>query len=47
MTNEIKLLMLHQRLSKLRASEKNIKCPGVCRKIRRKIRNLGGCADEN
>lgn len=47
MTNEIKLVMLNQRYSRLRASEKNIKCPGVCRKIMRKIRNLGGNVSED
>ena len=47
MTNEIKLVMLTQRYDRLRASDKNIKCPGVCRKIARKIRNLGGNVNEN
>lgn len=46
MTNKIKLSMLKQRYARLRASEKNIKCPGVCRKIARKIRHLGGSVDE-
>lgn len=46
MTNEIKMIMLKQRYARLRASEKNIKCPGVCRKIARKIRHLGGAVED-
>lgn len=35
-----KLTLMKQRLQKLEGTEKNIKCPGVARKLRREIRNL-------
>lgn len=35
-----KLALMKQRLQKLEGTEKNIKCPGVVRKLRREIRNL-------
>lgn len=40
MTNELKLSILKLRYSKLCGSAKNIKCPGVVRKLARQIRNL-------
>lgn len=35
-----KLALMKQRLQKLEGTEKNIKCPGVVRGIRREIRVL-------
>lgn len=40
MTKEEKLMLLKDRYNKLAASPKNIKCPGVRRKLERQIRNL-------
>lgn len=40
MNKECKLALLKDRLSVLERSEKNVKCPGVVRKIKRQIRNL-------
>lgn len=40
MTREVKLAIVKGRYAKLAGSDKNIKCPGVLRKIRREIRNL-------
>lgn len=40
MTKEEKLVILKDKYSKLYGSPKNIKCPGVVRKIARQIRNL-------
>ena len=40
MTTEAKKNMLERRIAKLKGSEKNIKCPGVLRKLNRKLRNL-------
>lgn len=40
MLKEHKLALLKNRLSVLEGTEKNIKCPGVTRKIRRQIRNM-------
>ena len=40
MSKEYKLASLKDRLSILERSEKNVKCPGVVRKIKRQIRNL-------
>lgn len=40
MTNEAKLTIAKGRYARLAGSEKNIKCPGVLRKVRRQIRNL-------
>lgn len=43
MTNEQKLNALKVRLNVLKGrGEKNLDCPGVLRKINRKIRNLEG-----
>ena len=39
MTKEEKLKLLKDRYSKLNNSPKNIKCPGVVRKLARQIRN--------
>lgn len=41
MTKEIRLAILKNRLATLEMNGKNIKSPGVVRKIRRQIRNLG------
>lgn len=35
-----KLALVENRLANLRQSPKNIKCPGVCRKLTRQVRNL-------
>lgn len=43
MTKENILALKKNRLITLSGNEKNIKCPGVCRKIRREIRNLEKC----
>jgi len=40
MTKEEKLMLLKDRYNKLAASPKNIKTPGVRRKLERQIRNL-------
>lgn len=40
MTNADKLLQKKNRLVLLEDSPKNIKCPGVLRKLRREVRNL-------
>lgn len=40
MTNADKLLQKKNRLALLEDSSKNIKCPGVLRKLRREVRNL-------
>jgi len=40
MTKEEKLAILKDKYSKLYNSPKNIKCPGVVRKLARQIRNL-------
>ena len=40
MNREAKLELVRGRYASLAGSEKNIKCPGVLRKIRRQIRNL-------
>ena len=40
-----KLALLKDRLSVLERTEKNIKCPGVTRKIRRQIRNMEKLSD--
>lgn len=39
MTQEQKLQVMKARLSKLEGTPKNVKCPGVARKLRRQIRN--------
>lgn len=35
-----RLALMKQRLQKLEGTEKNIKCPGVCRGLRREIKVL-------
>lgn len=40
MTREDKLSIMKNRLSILEESPKNIKCPGVVKKLRRQIRNM-------
>ncbi len=40
MTKEQKLALMKNRLLTLESSGKNIKCPGVVRKLRRQIRNM-------
>jgi hypothetical protein len=40
MTKEQKLAFMKNRLSTLEGSQKNLKCPGVVRKLRRQIRNM-------
>ena len=40
MTKEVKLAIVKDRYNKLKNSDKNIKCPGVTRKLARQIRNL-------
>ena len=40
MTKEAKLVLMKDRLNKLEGSKKNIKCPGVVKKLRRQIRNM-------
>lgn len=40
MTREMKILSIQNRLNKLYGTEKNIKSPGVIRKLERQLRNL-------
>ena len=40
MNNTDKLNLMKQRLQKLEGTEKNIKCPGTVKALRREIRNL-------
>lgn len=40
MTREDKLMIMKNRLATLKGSKKNIKCPGVVRKLERQVRNL-------
>lgn len=40
MTREEKLVLMKNRLNTLEGSIKNIKCPGVIKKLRRQVRNL-------
>lgn len=39
MTKEQKLALAKNRLARLEGTPKNIKCPGVVRKLRRQVRN--------
>lgn len=41
MTKEQKVAILKDRYNKLSNSPKNIKCPGVLRKLTRQLRNAG------
>ena len=40
MTNEQKLALMKNRLTVLESNGKNVKCPGVVRKLHRQIRNM-------
>lgn len=40
MTKEQILVLKKDRLQKLEGSNKNIKCPGVLKRLRREIRNM-------
>lgn len=40
MKKEEKLMITKERLSRLNNSPKNIKCPGVVRKLKRQVRNM-------
>ena len=40
MTNEIKLAIMKDRYNRLAGSPKNIKAPGVTKKLKRQIRNM-------
>lgn len=40
MSKEQKLALMKNRLATLENSPKNLKCPGVVRKLRREIRNM-------
>ena len=42
MTKEQMLALKKEKLNKLQNSPKNVKCPGVLRKLRRQIRNMEG-----
>lgn len=44
MTQEQKIAILKDRYNKLSNSPKNIKCPGVLRKLTRQLRNAGALA---
>ena len=39
---ELQILSLENRINRLTNSGKNIKCPGVLKKLRRKLKNLLG-----
>ena len=40
MNKEQKLALMKNRLASLKGNPKNVKCPGVVRKLSREIRNL-------
>lgn len=40
MSKEQRLALMENRLNTLKGSPKNIKCPGVVRKLERQIRNI-------
>ena len=40
MTKEQKLALMKEKLNKLQNTPKNLKCPGVLRKLRRQVRNM-------
>lgn len=42
MNKEIEIIALKNRIQRLKGSDKNIKSPGVLRKLYRKLRNLEG-----
>lgn len=47
MTKETEMIIIDNRIRKLKTSDKNIKCPGVLRKLNRKLRNLEAEKNEN
>lgn len=40
MSKEQRLALMKNRLSTLKGSQKNVKCPGVVRKLERQLRNM-------
>lgn len=40
-----RLVIIKDRLNRLKNSPKNIKCPGVCRKLSRQVRNIEKTVD--
>ena len=40
MTTDLKIIMIDNRIRKLKGSDKNIKSPGVLRKLNRKLRKF-------
>ena len=44
MSKEDKIAITKDRYNKLKESPKNIKCPGVLRKLERQLRNAGSLA---
>ena len=40
MTREVRMAQLKERINKLEENGKNVKCPGVLRKLRRQLRNM-------
>ena len=40
MTREQKLALMKNRLTVLESNSKNVKCPGIVRKLHRQIRNM-------
>lgn len=42
MNKEIEIIAIKNRIQKLKGTDKNIKCPGVLRKLYRKLRILEG-----
>lgn len=38
-----KINLLKDRIKKMEGTEKNIKCPGVLRSLRRELRNMESC----
>lgn len=47
MTKETEMIMINNRIRKLKSSDKNIKSPGVLRKLNRKLRKLEAEKNEN
>ena len=47
MTKETEMIIIDNRIRKLKSSDKNIKCPGVLRKLNRKFRKLEAEKNEN
>ena len=40
MTNEQKIAIMKNRLTILESNSKNVKCPGIVKKLHRQIRNM-------